>query len=465
MPEKYDLENTRRFVRQSHLFGQAAQVMGDFVLRNTASNSLELYWAMVLAVQCSVDKHVCCKLSEYAGQTLISETDPADSITLPELESWLNALKAAKVSNATAFEAEDPPEKIAAALLVIDKDAGCYLQRQWSFERSILNNLLGRANSFRDLPELPPGYIHGLIEFFQTAAEHPAVDYQQLAVMAAMRRKLLVLSGGPGTGKTTVAAALLASMLEQNSELRISLAAPTAKAAVRLLQSLQNNIAKLSSTEAVKEKLSLLESSTLHSLLGSRHGSREFLYNSSNYLNCDVLLIDECSMVSQDLMARTLEALPPEASLILAGDRYQLASVEAGAVMADICDGAEPNQLDCRAAEVFCQQTAWQVPVAAEETIRKSPLAGALVELKENHRFAKSSKLLGEISAIIRELDDSKDIRAAAEYIAGRSGREFEFKDLEAKDLRSFMEKKFSEPRLDSGEAFVDLPRLAASGK
>ena len=466
MPEKYDLENIRRFVRQSHLFGQAAQVMGDFILRNTDSDSIELYLAMVLAVQCSVDKHVCCRLAEYAGKTLISETDPEDKLTLPDLYSFLLALHPERTNNAIAFY-NSPAREKSSALLIIDKDAGCYLQRQWSFEQSILNNLLDRANSFRELPDMPPGYIHGLIEFFPTAAQHSTVDYQQLAVMAAMRRKLLVLSGGPGTGKTTVAAAILASMLEQNSELRISLAAPTAKAAVRLLQSLQSNTAKLSSTDIVKEKLSALESTTIHSMLGTRHGSREFFYNSSNYLNCDVLLIDECSMVSQDLMARTLEALPPEASLILAGDRYQLASVEAGAVMADICDGAEPNSLDSKAAEVFFKQTAWQVPVAADDTIRKSPMAGAVVELKENHRFAKNAQVLGEVATLIRELhsnDQAQDVQQVAEYIASRNREEFEFKDLEAKDLKPFLEKKFSEPRLAGGETFADLPRLAASG-
>ncbi|MBE6403163.1 MAG: exodeoxyribonuclease V subunit alpha [Lentisphaerae bacterium] len=464
MPEKYDLENICRFVRQSNLFGQAAQVMGDFVLRNTQSDSPELYLAMVLAVQCSVDKHVCCKLPEYAGKTLVSVTDPDDKLTLPELNSFLLALHPERTNRATAFFNSGDKEK-SSALLIIDEEACCYLQRQWSFEQSILNNLLDRANSFREVPELPAGYINNLIEFFPTAEEHPEVDYQQLAVMAAMRRKLLVLSGGPGTGKTTVAAAILASMLEQNNDLRIRLAAPTAKAAVRLSQSLQSNIAKLASAENIKEKLFSLESSTIHSLLGTRSDSREFVYNSQNYLNCDVLLIDECSMVSQDLMARTLEALSPDASLILAGDRYQLASVEAGAVMADICDGADPNHLDADAAAIFYRQTTWQVPTPGIDTLKKSPLTGALVELKENHRFARSAKMLGEVATLIRNLNsNSQDVSAVAKYIADSSKDEFEFKDLDAKDLKVFLTQKFSEPRLAGGETFADLPRLAASG-
>ena len=464
MPEKYELENLRRFVRQSHLFGQAAQVMGDFALRAACCGDPVLYLTMVLTVQFSADKHVCLKLPECAGTVLVSTAESGDQLVLPELKSWLAALKQESVRSIIAWADEDSPDKVATSLLVIDKDASCYLQRQWSFEQSILKNLLARAGAFRELPDLPEGYLHGLISFFPTAKEHPEVDYQQLAVMAALRRNLLVLSGGPGTGKTTVAAAILASMLEQNSELRIKLAAPTAKAAVRLLQSLKNNTDKLAVSEHIREKLSLLESSTIHSMLGFRHGTREFFYNNTNYLNCDLLLLDECSMVSQDLMARTVEALPPEAMLILLGDRHQLASVEAGAVMADICDGAESNLLDLQAAELFEKQTGWKVPAADSILLKKAPLSGALVELKENHRFAESAVLLGKIAGVIRNLDGSSNIRETARHIAGLAGDEFEFKDLSAGQLRRLLEKKFAEKRLESGESFLDLPRLAGSG-
>ena len=465
MSEIYDLTCLRNFVRQSRLFGNAAGLMGDFVLRNAGNNSPELYLAMVLTVQCSQEKHVCCKLTDYAGITLTSQTDSAEQVTLPELSAWLKALQPEKCNFLTAFAGDEEDSEFNNALLVIDKNHCCYLQRQWSFERSILKNLLDRANTFLELPELPENYLHNLISFFPTAAVHPQTDFQQMAVLAALRRKLLVLSGGPGTGKTTVAAAILAALLEQNNDLRIKLAAPTAKAAVRLLQSLQGNIGKLASLQSVKDKLSSLESSTIHTLLGSLHGSREFFYNRTNYLNCDLLLIDECSMVSQDLMARTLEALPPEAMLILLGDRHQLASVEAGAVMADICDAAEPNCLDKAAAELFARQTGWQIPVADEAVLAKTPLAGALVELKENHRFAENAVILGEVSAIIRELDSSKDIPAAAREIAQKSGEEFEFKDIPASELKRFLAQKFSEKRLASGECFADLPTLASSGK
>ena len=231
-----------------------------------------------------------------------------------------------------------------------------------------------------------------------------------------------------------------------------------------MLQSLKGNIDKLSSPPEVKEKLRSLESSTIHTLLGVRWNSNSFIHNRTNYLNCDLLLIDECSMVSQELMANTLEALAPDAGLILLGDRYQLASVEAGAVMADICDGASPNYLDKKAAELFTAQTNWSVPVADSEMLQNTPLAGALIELKENHRFAHNARILGSVAAAIRDLNKSSDIPAAAKYIAGQSGDEFEFRDLDGNAMKKLLQEKFSEPRLKDGECFKDLPRLAASG-
>ncbi len=465
MPEIYTLEKVRNFVRHSRLFGHAAQIMGDFILRAGKVQSPELYLTMALTVQKAGEQHICLQLPEYAGQTLIAQNENQEQLRLPELDSWIESLKECQAENILLFADGQHDGNASSALLLIDQSNGCYLQRQWSLECSIIRNLCSRANSFLELPQLPPGYLHNLISFFQTAQDHPEIDYQQLAVMAAMRRKLTVISGGPGTGKTTVAAAVLAVKSEQNPALRIKLAAPTAKAAVRLLQSLQSNIDKLSSSNEIKNKLRNLESSTIHSLLGVRRNSNEFIYNSTNYLNCDLLLLDECSMVSQELMANTLEALSPDAEVILLGDRYQLASVEAGAVMADICDGAEPNLLDRQAAELFAGQTSWQVATADENTLKHAPLTGALIELKENHRFAKNAQILGETAAMIRDLNDSGDIAATASYIAGRSGAEFEFKDLDEKELKKLLKEKFSAPRLADGSKFTDLPQLAASGK
>ncbi len=165
-------------------------------------------------------------------------------------------------------------------------------------------------------------------------------EEQREAAEIALAQAVTVLTGGPGTGKTTTVARLLALLAEQAgaSRLRIALAAPTGKAAARLQEAVQHEVAKLD--EADRARLGELQAMTLHRLLGSRpDSSSRFRHNRGNRLPHDVIVVDETSMVSLTMMARLLEAVRPDARLVLVGDADQLASVEAGAVLADLVDG------------------------------------------------------------------------------------------------------------------------------
>ena len=461
-----EMSAAREFVHHSGIFDTASQVMGDMILRTAGVQCVELYWAMVLACQSSLKQYVCCKLHDFAGQELVSVSDRANRITLPDMERFLTAWELPEVRRVVARAGVDTPEKIASSLLVLDQDNCCYLERQWSFESSIARELKARSKELLPLPKLMPRKIQKLMAYFKSAAEHPAIDFQQLAVANALQRRLLVVSGGPGTGKTTVATAILALKLEQKPELEIKLAAPTAKAAMRLKDSIAGNLDKLNSHDLVKKRIGDLDCSTIHSLLGSRRNSHEFKSNALSPLNCDLLLVDECSMVSQDLMARLLEALPEHADLILLGDRYQLASVDAGAVMADICDVAEPNAVDKKTADLFYEQTSWQAQTvqSLSSRHRNLPLNGCLIELLENHRFAQSSPLLGTVSGMIRDLNISGDAAAVAREIVKLKGDEFEFLTPGSTDLRHLLQKKFAQPRLAGGESLLDLVPLCSDG-
>ena len=166
---------------------------------------------------------------------------------------------------------------------------------------------------------------------------------QRAAARVALSRALTVLTGGPGTGKTTTVARLLALLAEQaemtgKTRLRIALAAPTGKAAARLLEAVQIEVDKLE--QADRDRLPELTATTMHRLLGSRPDtSSRFRHNRDNRLPHDVIVVDETSMVSLTMMARLLEAVRPDSRLVLVGDPDQLASVEAGAVLADLVDG------------------------------------------------------------------------------------------------------------------------------
>ena len=165
-----------------------------------------------------------------------------------------------------------------------------------------------------------------------------------------------MLTGGPGTGKTTTVARLLALLAEQadlsgRAGLRIAMAAPTGKAAARLTEAVAAEVARLDSPD--RNRLAGLEAMTLHRLLGSRPDtSVRFRHHRGNRLPHDVIVVDETSMVSLTMMARLLEAVRPDARLILVGDPDQLASVEAGAVLADLVDGLSERE-DTRVAALL----------------------------------------------------------------------------------------------------------------
>ena len=253
--------------------------------------------------------------------------------------------------------------------------------------------------------------------------------------------------------------------LRYNPDLRISLTAPTAKAAVTLTEALHSNASELSADNSIIDKLCQLNASTIHRLLGFKSNSHEFRHNRSNPLDCDLLLVDECSMVDQSQMARLLEALPETADVILLGDRFQLASVEAGSVFADICLAATPNCGDSSLAEAFKKATNWDIPSIDEKTFLQAPLSGSLVELQENHRFAKSSAKLGLVAELIRSLPTEGDFAGYTQKIYDLQASEFEFSNLKGNQLEKLLLNRIQEVRLDSGESFADIVKLANSGE
>lgn len=205
-----------------------------------------------------------------------------------------------------------------------------YLDRYWREEEQVADDLRamvsrGAAVSAADVERLfPAGY-----------------EEQRDAAEIALSQRVTVLTGGPGTGKTTTVARLLALFAGQaasGARLRIALAAPTGKAAARLQQAVRQEIDKLELVD--QRRLSGLQATTLHRLLGSRpDSSSRFRHHRGNRLPHDVIVVDETSMVSLTMMARLLEAVRPQSRLLLVGDPDQLASVDAGAVLADLVDG------------------------------------------------------------------------------------------------------------------------------
>ena len=209
-----------------------------------------------------------------------------------------------------------------------------YLDRYWREECQVRDDLAER------LALAPPDVDVVGLEALAPVLFPEGYDEQRAAAVAAARQRTTVLTGGPGTGKTTAVAGLLALLADQSDRrLRIAMTAPTGKAAARLQEAVRTALAEprfASYAGAVGEPTA----QTLHRLLGWRRGSRNrFRHDRRNRLPHDVIVVDETSMVSLTMMARLVEAVRADCRLILVGDPDQLASVEAGAVLADLVDG------------------------------------------------------------------------------------------------------------------------------
>jgi exodeoxyribonuclease V alpha subunit len=315
---------------------------------------------------------VCLPLAHWAGQ----RPWPEQSFALPSLSEWQQQLQASTLVGAAG----------AFTPLILDLDR-LYLARYHNYEQQLAVQLLQRS---ADLPEVDEAILSASLErLFAFNKQQP--DWQRLAAAQAVRRNLAVISGGPGTGKTTTVVRLLAALLEQpgGERLAIGLAAPTGKAAARMAEAIRNAKADLPVSEAVKAALPD-EAKTLHRLLGSRGDSPAVRHDPHNPLALDVLVVDEASMVDLALMAKLLLALPPKARLILLGDKDQLCAVEAGAVFAELCEG---RGFDQQAADDLQRITGQQVPVSQPQ----SKLGDAVVLLTHSHRFAGDSGI-GELA-------------------------------------------------------------------
>ncbi|WP_211222192.1 exodeoxyribonuclease V subunit alpha [Nocardioides halotolerans] len=290
--------------------------------------------AVALLVRAVRGGSVCIDLATVADDLAADALD----LPLPETDAWHDVI-------ATSPLVAGGPAVQAPVLRLLDHDDGrrrlrlLYLDRYWREEEQVHADLVGRPSGAAAPDE---AWLAGALDRVFPAEGY---DEQRAAARVALTHATTVLTGGPGTGKTTTVAALLALCAEQaelagDPALRIALAAPTGKAAARLQQAVEDEVAKLPAPD--RDRLAGVRAVTLHRLLGSRPDtSSRFRHHRDNRLPHDVVVVDETSMVSLTMMARLLEAVRSGSRLILVGDPFQLASVEAGAVLADLVETVE----------------------------------------------------------------------------------------------------------------------------
>lgn len=235
------------------------------------------------------------------------------------------------------------PEITTISPLHIDEFGHLYLHRYWNYEQRLiakLREMQQNATQFSDLENL-------LETFFPIISQEK--DWQREAAKYAVEKNFTIITGGPGTGKTTTVVKILAilQMLSLQQPLQIALAAPTGKAAMRLQESIMQSKSSLNCSEKIKEMLPE-NVTTIHRLLGAKPPSPYFHYNEKNYLPYDLIVIDEASMIDLAMMSKLATAIKPLARLILLGDKEQLASVDAGTVLADLTQALPENTVELK---------------------------------------------------------------------------------------------------------------------
>jgi exodeoxyribonuclease V alpha subunit len=325
-----------------------------------------------------------------------------------------------------------------------------YLRRYWQYMRQVVQGILYRIADSDASPgpltgSLPDNLKDRLDMLFQSIRSDKEkagtdVHWQSVGAAIAANSAFTVISGGPGTGKTTTVVRLLALLqnlaMEQGRILRICLAAPTGKAAARLTESIGGAFEKLPAE--MRNRLPV-KATTLHRLLGGRPDSRRFVHHAQNPLHVDLVVVDEASMIDLEMMASLLDALPPHARLVLLGDKDQLASVEAGSVLGDICAHADKDRYLPSTIAWLGKYTGFDVTAHAGNGTK---LDQQIVVLRTSHRFGEKSGI-GKLAEAVNSGDPE---RAAGIWRRG-------FGDIARLNIRSPDDENFSRLVLEGNPA------------
>ncbi len=409
--------------------------------------------AAALASHRLTEGDVCVDLSHYAGRRLFADSlGKAGGISTPSLQEWVEELR---WSEAVSADPKNPfpSHELRLTPLVLD-GTRVYLTRYWAFEEDLARRLLDLA---KDWTDVEPARLRPLLDcLFSTSTED--VDWQKAAAAVAAMKRLCIISGGPGTGKTHTVKAILAILqaLHPERRFRVAMAAPTGKAAARITESLQKWPPFPENGPFFRDIPR--EAVTLHRLIGIREGRSVPRHTPENPLPVDVLVIDEASMIDLALMARTVSALPSHARLILLGDKDQLAAVEAGSVFADLCARGRTPAYSAEWRDRIREATGMSiVPETPISSKASTPLDDCTIFLQKSYRFDEKGGI-GKLAAAIRDGD------AVAPFLRLRTDGNTDSGSLKGVRLRSFTMKSLSKDLHEAARKrfapIADLPGI-----
>lgn len=363
-----------------------------------------LFLGALVASLVTEEQHACAYLPHYCGKAVVeaSPDKPTDqllglkpdhNVFYPaDLEAWKRGLR--KHGDVVGEPGEYKP-------LILDGDR-LYLYRYWDYEKRLATAITQR---FTPIDTAIPtatalAFLQQLFPPDSKLSTEPDIDWQAVAALSALHHRFHVISGGPGTGKTTTVSRMVALLLQEDSQLRIVLAAPTGKAATRMKESLSQSRDQLKLPSALQDRFPQ-EALTLHRLLGYQVSTGTYRHHKDHPLPWDMVIVDEASMIDLAMMTRLFEALPETSRLVLLGDRHQLASVEAGSVLGDICKAAQGEAFSAK-EQAYLQ--VWGVLTPSQKArllLAKHAIDDHVVMLKKSHRFD-AEKGIGKLAQCVQ---------------------------------------------------------------
>lgn len=406
-----------RSLSQKGMFSPLDLHFAGFMAELDGTDAPEVCLAAALVSHYRGMGHICLDLPCVAGRPLFTEQVMEETVLCPELPDWRIRLEKCPVVGR-------PGQYFP---LILDEKSRLYLHRYFEYQERLARLIVERAGDEGHSINVPI-FKEGLGRLFPKDGTKD-INWQEVAAVAALCKRFCVITGGPGTGKTTTVAKIIALILEQAGQgrIRIALAGPTGKAASRLKEAIKSVKGGLNCPDRIKDAIPV-DASTIHRLLGSIQGSAFFRYNEKRPLPFDVVIIDEASMVDMALMSKLVQALSRDAKLILLGDKDQLASVEAGAVLGDICDSGNEHGI----SEAFCSvlKDICGYDIGQDFSREEAGISDCIIGLRKSYRFGKNSGI-GEASRMVK----AGDAEACLGILTGRGYNDITWKPLPMTNL------------------------------
>jgi exodeoxyribonuclease V alpha subunit len=364
-------------IKHAGLFTEIDLHFAKFIAEFSPDRDGHVFLAAALVSRATAEGNICLELEAAAEPALFENRGMPDKLYLPSPTQWRQTLFS---SPAVGRPGDKRP-------LILDDRNRLYLYRYWDYEKKLAHAIKERIKG--ELEGIDAGELKKSIQQLFPEVENQKINWQKIAATIAVLKRFSVITGGPGSGKTFTIAGILALLLASahNTTPKIILAAPTGKAAARLAESIKQARQYLACGDGIKNGIPD-DVYTIHRLLKPVAGTPYFRHHVDNPLPADIVVIDEASMVDLALMSKLVAAVAPDARLLLVGDKDQLASVEAGSVLGDICDRQIIHGFSKRFLKKIEKLTRTKVADSTPLSEDKPGLRDCITVLQKSYRFS-----------------------------------------------------------------------------